>query len=82
MVLTLLSGHTRHHRTMSVLSSAIDEVVAAARADAVGSDPKAHTNLLQSIHKLTLAAETPLETVKRILYQVSILGMVAQSSSR
>ena len=67
---------------MSVLSSTIDEVAAAAKADAVGSDPEAHTKLLQSIHKLTLAAEKPLETVKRILYQVSILGMVAQNSSR
>lgn len=67
---------------MSVLSSTIDEVAAAAQADADGSDPMAHTKLLQTIQKLTLAAERPLETVKRILYQVSIPRIVAQNSSR
>lgn len=82
MVLTLVSSHISHHHAMSALSSIIEEVAAAAEADTVGSDPKAHTKLLQTIQKLTLAAERPSETIKRILYQVSISGMVAQNSNR
>lgn len=56
---------------MSTINSTIDDVVAAAQADAEGCDPKAHATLLQSIQKLLLAAETPSETAKRLLYQVS-----------
>lgn len=67
---------------MSILSNVIDEVAAAAQADADGSDPKAHAKLLQTVQKLTLAAEKPSETVKRILYQVSIPCIVVQNSSR
>ena len=56
---------------MSSLSCLIEDVAAAARADAEGSDPEAHATLLQRIQRLTLAAEKPLETAKRLLYQVS-----------
>ena len=55
---------------MSPIKSLIKEVSAAADADAKGDDPKAHSALLQSIHELTLAAEKPTETAKRIIYQV------------
>ena len=57
---------------MSSLISVIGEVDAAARAEIGGCDPVAHTRLLQCIQKLTLAAEKPLETAKRLLYQVNI----------
>ena len=67
---------------MSRLSSLIDEVAGAAKADDTGSDPQAHTRLLQSIQKLTLVAEKPSETVKRILYQVSIPSMIARDKTR
>lgn len=56
---------------MSNINSIIDDVVATARADAKGCNPKTHPTLLQSIQKLQLAAETPSETAKRLLYQVS-----------
>ena len=56
---------------MSTISGIIDEVTAAALADAEGCDPKAHSTLLRCIQRLTLAAEKPLETAKRLLYQVS-----------
>lgn len=56
---------------MSSLHSIIEDVAVAARADAEGRDPEAHTILLHSIQRLTLAAEKPLETAKRLLYQVS-----------
>ena len=75
-------GDTSRLHDMSDLSSIIEEVAAAAKAEAVGTDPNAHTRLLRSIERLTLAAEKPLETVKRIVYQVSISRMVAQNSSR
>ncbi|KAL6716069.1 hypothetical protein ACLMJK_007031 [Lecanora helva] len=54
---------------MSTLQSIIRDISDAAQADAAG-DPRAHVNLLQSIHRLTLAAERPTETVKRLIYQV------------
>lgn len=57
---------------MSSLTNIIDDVTAAAQADAGQCDPEAHASLLQCIQKLTLAAEKPLETAKRLLYQVSI----------
>lgn len=60
-------------QSMSTINSIIDDVAAAARADAEGCDPKAHATLLQNIQKLQLAAETPSETAKRLLYQVSSL---------
>lgn len=56
---------------MSSITSIIDDVTAAARADAGQCDPEAHATLLRCIQKLTLAAEKPLETAKRLLYQVS-----------
>lgn len=56
---------------MVSVNSIIDDVAAAAEADAGGCDPEAHARLLQSIQNSTLASEKPLETAKRILYQVS-----------
>lgn len=57
---------------MSSIASIIDDVTAAAaRADAGQCDPEAHATLLRCIQKLTLAVEKPLETAKRLLYQVS-----------
>ncbi len=58
---------------MASVTSIIDDVAAAALADAGGRDPEAYATLLQCIQKLVLAAETPLETAKRLLYQVSSL---------
>lgn len=55
---------------MSPIKNLIEEVSAAADADGKGDDPKAHAALLQAIHELTLAAERPTETAKRIMYQV------------
>lgn len=46
-----------------------DVQTAAANASSPTSDPAAHGRLLQAIHKLTLAVETPTETNMRILYQ-------------
>lgn len=66
---------------MSSIHSIINEVTAAAEADAGGDNPRAHATLLQCIQKLMLAAEKPLETAKRILYQVSSFCQ-AKSTSR
>lgn len=55
----------------SSLEKSINDVIAAARADAAECDSQSHAALLQSIQDLTLAAEKPSETAKRILYQVS-----------
>ena len=55
---------------MSIINHIIDDVAAAALADAEGDDPKAHATLLHCIQRLILAAEKPLETIKRLLYQV------------
>ena len=57
--------------SLSTLNDIIDDVAAAARADAEGCDPEAHATLLQRVQRLTLAVEKPLETAKRLLYQVS-----------
>ncbi|KAF6230884.1 hypothetical protein HO173_011000 [Letharia columbiana] len=57
---------------MVSVNSIIDDVAAAAEADAGGCDPEAHARLLQSIQNSTLASEKPLETAKRILYQPPI----------
>jgi hypothetical protein len=46
-----------------------DVQTAIANASSPSSDPAAHGRLLQAIHKLTLAVETPTETNMRILYQ-------------
>ncbi len=56
---------------MASIHSLIEDVAAAAWADAERHDPETHAILLQCIQKLTLTAEKPLETAKRILYQVS-----------
>ena len=56
---------------MSSIDTIIAEVSASAQADAGQDDPETHAKLLQSIWKLLLAAEKPLETAKRIVYQVS-----------
>ncbi len=56
---------------MASIHSLIEDVAAVAWADAEGHDPETHAILLQRIQKLTLTAEKPLETAKRILYQVS-----------
>ena len=57
---------------MSTLEGLINKVTTAAQADASRDNPEAHGELLRSIQRLTLAAETPTETAKRILYQVII----------
>jgi hypothetical protein len=46
-----------------------DVQTVAANASSPTSDPAAHGRLLQAIHKLALAVETPTETNMRILYQ-------------
>lgn len=46
-----------------------DVQAAVANASRASPDPTAHGHLLQAIHRLTLAVETPTETVMRILYQ-------------
>ncbi len=56
---------------MASIHSLIEDVAAAAWADSEGHDPETHAKLLQCIQKLTLTVEKPLETAKRILYQVS-----------
>ena len=68
---------------MSSISNIIAEVTLAAQADAKGDDPKAHHALLKSIQKLTLAAERPTETAKRILYQVRTdVAIIVEADTR
>ena len=57
---------------MSSLTTIIAEVAAAAEFDSQGDSPEAHALLLNSIQRLQLAAEYPIETAKRILYQVGL----------
>lgn len=71
MIQSCIRGLKLHLISMSSISTIIDDVAAAARADAGHCDPGAHATLIRRIHQLTLAAETPLETAKRLLYQVS-----------
>lgn len=53
---------------MTVLD-ALERVRAAAEADATG-DPAAHKTLLDEIHKLRLAAETPAEKCMRKRFEI------------
>lgn len=59
------------------MNTILDEVAAAVHADARGDDPNAHSTLLRCIQQLLLAAETPSETIKRILYQVSLSLLIS-----
>ncbi len=56
---------------MALMTNLLDEVARLAHAEGDSDDPENHARLLQSIHKLQLAAEKPIETAKRIMYQVS-----------
>ena len=55
---------------MSPIATILDEVTAAAKLNDQGENPEAHAALLNGIERLQLAAEKPMETAKRILYQV------------
>ena len=55
---------------MMDLSRAIAEVQQAAQADTTGTGQR-HVDLLESIRRLNLAAETPAETLMRMRFQVS-----------
>ena len=55
---------------MSPIASIITEVAAAAKLNDQGDNPEAHAALLRGIERLQLAAEKPIETAKRIIYQV------------
>jgi hypothetical protein len=46
-----------------------DVQAAAAHVSSGSSDPAAHGRLLQALHQMTLAVETPTETLMRVLYQ-------------
>ena len=46
-----------------------DVQAAIANAASPSSDPAAHGRLLEAINKLSLAAETPTETMMRMIYQ-------------
>ena len=59
--------------SLNALNGIINDVAVAAQADAGRCDPEAHATLLQCVQRLTLAVEKPLETAKRLLYQVSNL---------
>ncbi len=54
----------------SRLAQAINSVTKAAEADITGKGQK-HIELLESIHKLNLAAEAPADTLKRMRFEVS-----------
>lgn len=51
------------------LSKAIQDVQDAAKADTTGTGQR-HVDLLESIHRLNLAAETPAETLMRMRFEV------------
>lgn len=53
---------------MSSVSEVLQHVQAAAQAEANG-DPAAHGRLLDEIHRLRLAAETPAERTMRMRFQ-------------
>lgn len=58
---------------MTSINKIIAEVAVAANADDQGDNPEAHAALLNGIQRLQLAVEKPIETAKRILYQVRLL---------
>ena len=63
---------------MSSITTLIAEVAAAAAdVDHRSDNPEAHAALLDSIQRLQLAAETPTETVKRIIFQVRLSRAIA-----
>ena len=64
---------------MSPLATIIAEVAAAAKVDDQGENPEAHAALLHRIQRLQLAAEKPIETAKRIIYQVRFPPVVPLS---
>ncbi|KAL8949502.1 MAG: hypothetical protein Q9222_004392 [Ikaeria aurantiellina] len=55
---------------MRPIHTLLQDIGTAAHIDGRGDDAIAHATLLRCIQELTLAAETPLETVKRIIYQL------------
>lgn len=55
---------------MALIASLIDEVARLAHAKGDSDDAENHAKLVHSIHRLQLAAEKPIETAKRIMYQV------------
>ncbi|KAI4098443.1 MAG: hypothetical protein LQ339_006414 [Xanthoria mediterranea] len=54
---------------MALIASLIDEVARLAHAKGDSDDAENHAKLVHSIHRLQLAAEKPIETAKRIMYQ-------------
>lgn len=58
---------------MTSISKIIAEMAAAANVDERGDNSEAHAKLLNGIQRLQLAVEKPIETAKRILYQVRLL---------
>ncbi|KAL8831347.1 MAG: hypothetical protein Q9170_005340 [Blastenia crenularia] len=57
---------------MALTDSLIAEVTSLAYAEGDSKDVENHAKLLRTIHKLQLAAEKPVETAKRIMYQPPI----------
>lgn len=55
---------------MSHIATIIEEITAAAKLNDQGGNVEAHAALLHGIQRLQLAAEKPIETAKRIIYQV------------
>lgn len=53
----------------SNILQALDDVNKAAHLDIAGTD-QAHTDLLESIRRLTLVAEKPKETLMRVRFEV------------
>lgn len=56
---------------MALIDSLIDEVASRAHAEGDSDNAENHARLLNSIYRLQLAVEKPIETAKRIMYQVS-----------
>ena len=63
------------------LSQALDDVNKAAQEDTHGTG-RAHYNLLESIQKLTLAAEKPAETLMRSRFEVRHFELLFSLNTR
>ena len=58
---------------VSLISSLLDKVRLAGQADlSTDGDHQTHAKFRAAINELTLAVETSVETVQRIIYQVSL----------